>query len=101
MQTAVLLRVFRGEDHNPEKNTYLGELTVPVSSPQPKPVPLVAVFELDEDGIIKLTAVQLPEGLAMKQILAGAYGGELDLAPVDKLIRSGNVTPRSVTIRNE
>lgn len=101
MQTEALMRVFRGEDRNPEKNAYLGKLSLPVSPPQKNLVPLVGIFELDEDGIIKFTAVQLPPGPTTEQILAGAYKEELDLTPVDKIIASGNASVRSVSIKNE
>jgi molecular chaperone DnaK (HSP70) len=59
-QQQVVMNVFRGEDTNPNNNLLLGELSLPISPPQDSLVPIVAIFELDSDGIIVFTAVQLP-----------------------------------------
>lgn len=103
-QTSVLMRVFRGENMDPEKNTLLGELELPVTPPSPEYVPLGAVFELDKDGIIHFTAVRLPamDTYELKQIYDYYQSNkELDIDRVDTLIKSGKVTTRSVDINSK
>ena len=66
-------------------------------------VPIGAIFELDEDGIIHFTGIQLPgiKSREFKPILdyAGKNDGTLDLSIVDKLIDQGKAKTRSVDIR--
>lgn len=61
-QEKVRMQVYRGEDSLPEKNKKLGELTIELT---PKnigdhQVPVAAIFELDESGILTLTQVEMP-----------------------------------------
>lgn len=101
MQDEVLMQVFRGEDVNPEKNAYLGELSLPVSPPRVDFVPIGSIFELDADGIIHFTAVQLPIGSASATLIDHAmkHNNELDLPVVDRLISSGKAKVRTVAIK--
>ena len=102
MQEEVNIRVFRGEDTEPKRNTYLGELLLPVSSPQPEQIPIGAIFDLDADGIIHFTAVQLPVGLRSESIMQ--YGiehdGALYLTVVDASIKSGEAKTKMVKIKS-
>ncbi len=99
-QEEVLLRVFRGENDNPDLNEYRGQLSLPVSPPQNQYVPVGAIFDLDEDGIIHCTAVQFPLGNASNYIInyASDHDGSLDLIATDALIKSGEAKTRSATI---
>jgi len=101
-QDEVQMRVFRGEEPQPDRNTYLGELSLPVSPPQSQLVPIGAMFELDADGILHFTAVQFPLTPAIEPIVqyAVANNGNLDVAGTDALIATGAVKTRSVTIQN-
>ncbi|NEP79814.1 MAG: Hsp70 family protein [Okeania sp. SIO3B3] len=101
-QEEVKLRVFRGENHDPELNTYLGELLLPVLPPQSEIVPVAAIFELDSDGIIHFTAVQLPVGKSSESIIYYALEqeGALDLVAVDTLIKSGEAKTKMVKIKS-
>ena len=97
------MSVFRGEDPDPEKDCYLGQLSLPVSPPQIEQVPIGAIFELDDDGIIHFTGIQLP-GIKSREIklifdYAKKDDGALDLTEVDKLIAQGKAKTRSVDIR--
>lgn len=97
----VTLRVFRGENSDPEKDTYLGELELPISPPQKDKVPIGAIFELDADGIIHFTAVQLPRGEEIRSIeeFSDTNDGALKLADVDELVRSGKAKTKTVKIK--
>jgi molecular chaperone DnaK len=101
LQDKVILRVFRGEDENPDRNAYLGELDLPVIPPQKDFVPISAIFELDADGIIHFTAVQLPAIHRSEAIIRYSmeHDGAVDIAAVDALIRSGDARTKSVDIR--
>jgi len=59
-QPAVLMRVFRGDHSDPHENEYLGELVLYISTPSDYKVPVAAIFELDADGILHFTAVEIP-----------------------------------------
>lgn len=102
-QDEVRMSVYRGEEIDLEKDIYLGELSLSVSPVQRERVPIGAIFELDEDGIIHFTGIQLPgiKSREFKPILdyAGKNDGTLDLSIVDKLIDQGKAKTRSVDIR--
>lgn len=101
MQTQVDMRVYRGESRDPAQNFYLGELSLPVKPPQKEPVPIGAIFELDANGIIHFTAVQLPITRELQPIVQYAmeHAGELDLQVVDKLIEKGLAGTKTVDIK--
>ena len=67
-QTEVEIIVYRGENKRPDQNTKLGSLSMPLV-PQDDIVPVVAIFELDNDGIIQFTALQLPKDEVIRPIL--------------------------------
>lgn len=100
-QNQVVMRVFRGESTNVEENTYLGELCLEIVSPQKEQVPIGAIFELDADGIIHFTAVQLPisRSLAPIQNHALENNGALELKLVDQLIASGDANVKTARIK--
>ncbi|MCL5126051.1 MAG: Hsp70 family protein [Deltaproteobacteria bacterium] len=58
-QEEVRMRVYRGENDNPSENTFLTELVLPISKPTKGFIQVAAVFNLDEDGIIHFTAVEM------------------------------------------
>jgi molecular chaperone DnaK (HSP70) len=99
LQQAVHMRVFRGEDSNPELNTYLGELILPISRPTREPVPVAVIFELDADGIIHFTSVELPLNNETLPILeyATRNNSQLDFVTLDRLLQRKLV--KSVTVK--
>jgi len=101
-QEQVSLRVQRGEERNPDLNTLLGELMLPVSPPQDDQVPVGAIFDLDADGIIHFTAVQFPLTNSVSPILSYANDndGSLDIWATKALIASGEAKERSRTINS-
>jgi len=58
-QPAVCMKVFRGENSDPHENEYLGELLLQISKPSEMKIPIAAVFELDVDGILDFTAIEV------------------------------------------
>ena len=100
MQDQVDLHVFRGEETDPTQNVYLGELSLPIREPDKDSLPIGAIFELDADGIIHFTAVQLPRGQALQPIIQFAMerNAELELNTVDALIRNGQAHAKTVDI---
>jgi molecular chaperone DnaK len=58
-QPAVCMKVFRGENSDPHENEYLGELLLHISKPSESKIPIAAVFELDVDGILHFTAIEV------------------------------------------
>jgi molecular chaperone DnaK (HSP70) len=101
-QEEALFRVFEGEDNNPESNTYLGELILPVSPPENDQVPVGAIFELDADGIIHFTAIQFPSDNSVVPVLeyAEEHDGGLDLVITDRLIAQGKAKTRFIKIQS-
>jgi len=107
-QEMVKLRVFREEKPAEKGKIYLdelslkdlGELSMPILPPQPELVPVGAIFELDADGIIHFTAVQLPVGERSQSILgyANANNGKLYISAVESLIKTGEASTKMVDI---
>jgi molecular chaperone DnaK (HSP70) len=99
-QEQVRFQVQRGEEKNPDRNTHLGELMLPVSPPQNDQVPVGAIFALDADGIIHFTAVQFPLTGSVTPILnhASNHDGSLDIMATKALIVSGEAKEQSTTI---
>ena len=101
-QKEVKMNVFRGEDHDPKKNAPLGELSLPISPPQPEQVPIAAIFELDANGIIHFTAVQLPLGKLSDSIVQYAIEQDsaLDLPAVEALIANGQAKSKTIEVKS-
>ncbi|AGX41678.1 Hsp70 family protein [Clostridium saccharobutylicum] len=59
-QERVLLNVFRGDNPVPNENEYLGELVLDINKPMQQEIPILALFEIDENMIIRFRSVQLP-----------------------------------------
>ena len=100
-QDTVVMHVFRGENSNPGENTNLGELTLPITPPSDKLIPIGAIFELDKDGIIHFTAVQFPLDPIISPIFeySKVNNGKIDLTTVDSLIEQGKVKTKTVQVR--
>lgn len=109
MQEIVTMKVFREEEPGPLNRivyldelslNYRGELSKSISPPQPEFVPVGAIFELDADGIIHFTAVQLPVGERSQSILdyANDNNGKLYISAVESLIKTGEASTKMVDI---
>ena len=102
-QPGVNLRVHRGENTDPHKNDYLGQLILRVKHPSHDPVPIATVFRLDEDGILHFKAVDVPlDRRSPPAVLslvqdASSNRGVIDISLLDSLITS-EVLPQSEAI---
>jgi len=101
MQPRIVMRVFRGEDPKPTSNDKLGELALPVTPVQIQSVPIAALFDLDDDGILHFTAVQLPADDSVQPIIeyAIANDNDLDLEAVEEMVVDGRAVAKEVTIQ--
>jgi len=104
-QQAVGVCVFRGENSAANDNDELGDLTVPVKQPHGEQVPVVAVFRLDDDGILHFQAVDIPISVIQEatvvSFLENAYanGGTIDVGMLEKLISENKIPqPEMITI---
>lgn len=59
-QNGVLLNVYRGESLELKENEYLGELSFDIKNPVREMVPVLALFEIDNNMIIRFRSVQIP-----------------------------------------
>lgn len=61
-QKEVNIRVFRGENADVKKNKELGKLKLKISKENigEQKIPIGAIFQLDENGILTFTAVEMP-----------------------------------------
>jgi len=81
--------VFRGEDKYPENNTELGNVVLDISTPHPDTYIYVGViFNLNQDGILEFTMVELPDSEETMPIIDYAIenNGTLLISAVDQLI---------------
>lgn len=59
-QEGVLINVYRGDNPVPDENEYLGELSLDITKPMKEQIPILALFEIDENMIIRFRSVQIP-----------------------------------------
>jgi molecular chaperone DnaK (HSP70) len=93
-QPAVCIKVFRGENRDPFDNEYLGELVLAISKPCEWKVPVAAIFELDADGILHFTAVEIAINQHTIPYLERATKANsiilTDFEALDKLVEQGH-----------
>jgi molecular chaperone DnaK len=63
-QTSAKVEVHQGESERPEQNTFIGDFLVEGLSQAPEGNPIVIHFDLDLNGILKVTATEKVTGLA-------------------------------------
>ncbi|MEI6135242.1 MAG: Hsp70 family protein [Desulfomonile sp.] len=88
-QQSVLMKVFRGEDRIPDNNEYLGQLILPIKTPREWYVPVVAVFELDSDGLLHFTGAEIDLDESTQSALFQAVNENSLPELLEKLIQSG------------
>ena len=59
-QEGVSINVYRGDSKEPSENEYLGELSLDIIKPMKEQIPILALFEIDENMIIRFRSVQIP-----------------------------------------
>ncbi|MBN2000220.1 Hsp70 family protein [candidate division KSB1 bacterium] len=92
-QEQVRVQVFRGENKDCKLNTKLGELLLSIRNLSKDQVPIGAIFDLDQDGILHFYCVELPINIGEQQIIkvvqhAINNGNFLDVESVRKLMES-------------
>ncbi len=78
-QEATRVEAYQGEGHLPEQNSFIGEFLVEGLSPVPAGNPIVIHFDLDLNGILKVTATEKSTGLAKSVTLDTRGQSTLDL----------------------
>ncbi len=73
-QDKVEVRVYQGEDKDAENNTLIGEFTIEGLREAPAGDPIVMRFDLDLDGILKVTATEKATGLEKSIRIENAVG---------------------------
>ncbi|WP_428909862.1 Hsp70 family protein [Niallia sp. Krafla_26] len=94
-QKEVELPAYRTESDVPDSKDKLGELILRVT-PQKSPVDMVAIFELDENGILILSSAEL----SPSNPLIGYYDetGEVDEILLQRMIENRQITLERITI---
>lgn len=59
-QKDVFMNVYRGDNKIPSENEYLGELSLDIIKPMHESIPILALFEIDENMIIRFRSAQIP-----------------------------------------
>ena len=91
-QTTVQFPVFQGERTNCADNTSLGEFTLaPIPPMRAGEAALECVFEVDVNGILKVTATEKSSGRTANITISNAVG-KLSSTEIDQMI-NGEVTP--------
>lgn len=59
-QKKVLFNVFRGDNIIPSENEYIGELILKIIEPREEQIPVLVLFDIDENMIIRFRSVEIP-----------------------------------------
>ena len=86
MQTSVKFPVYQGERVNCSENTQLGEFDLNGIPPMPAGQPVLeAIFEIDANGILKVTAVEKETGRSANITISNSIG-RLSSEEIEKMI---------------
>jgi heat shock protein 1/8 len=95
MQQTVQFPVFQGERVNCEDNTSLGEFTLAPIPPMKAGEPVLeVVFEVDVNGILKVTATEKTSGRSANITISNSVG-KLSSAEIDNMINGKIFFPHS------
>lgn len=99
-QTSVEIRVFQGERELTRDNKLIGNFTLSGIPPAPKGVPQIEVtFDIDTDGIIKVSAVDKASNKDASITVAGSSG--LSDAEIEKMVNDAEKFAESDKARRE
>ncbi len=105
-QEELEMKVYRGEDALPENNTRLGKLSLWIS-PEYKGVDMSlavgCIFELDDNGILRFTAVEMPvtpemSGEIKTLVDEGLETGIVSAESIDRFLLKYNLREEKVSI---
>ncbi|WP_157827665.1 Hsp70 family protein [Niallia nealsonii] len=94
-QKAVRLKVYRTESTEPNDKDILGELLLEVT-PKQDPVAVVAIFELNEDGILVLSSAEIPTSSPL--VKEYAETDQINYAKLASMIENSQIKLKNVTI---
>lgn len=95
-QEIVCFSVYRTEELDPKDEDKIGELTLPILNPKPYPVQVVALFELDEDGIITFSSSEIDRNSLLYQEYLKT--GKANLQILQDMIDRKEITPIIIKI---
>ncbi|KAI3406330.1 SSC1 [Candida oxycetoniae] len=99
-QTSVEIRVFQGERELTRDNKLIGNFTLSGIPPAPKGVPKIEVtFDIDTDGIIKVSALDKASNKDASITVAGSSG--LSDAEIEKMVNDAEKFAASDKARRE
>lgn len=91
-QSQVQFPVFQGERVNCEDNTSLGEFTLAPIPPMKAGEPVLeVVFEVDVNGILKVTATEKSSGRSANITISNSVG-KLSSAEIEKMVDGGSIS---------
>ncbi|MBN1779812.1 Hsp70 family protein [bacterium] len=104
-QEEVHISVYRQEEPVPREDANLGKLILKIRNVHKDQVPIGAIFELDEDGILHFIAVELPIHIGEQKILqvvqdAVNHDGKLDIDRVKQLMEKKTVKFEKIRIKD-
>ncbi|KAH3670627.1 hypothetical protein OGAPHI_001142 [Ogataea philodendri] len=89
-QTTVQFPVYQGERVNCSENTLLGEFDLKNIPPMPAGEPVLeAIFEVDANGILKVTAVEKSTGRSANITISNSIG-RLSTSEIEKMINDAD-----------
>ena len=103
----LIMKIYRGESEEPDENVALGRMIFPVSRTHlgKDAVIMACIFQLDADGILTFTAVEMPmynkarRDLEHLKKTALANDLRVPIAEVDKLCERFNFKTMALTIK--
>ena len=87
-QAAVVVDAYQGESHVPEENIFIGDFRVEGLSQAPAGNPIVIHFDLDLNGMLKVTATEKVTGLAKTVTMDTRGAARLDVEAARRNIAS-------------
>jgi molecular chaperone DnaK len=95
-QDSAKVEVYQGEGERREQNTYIGEFMVEGLSQAPEGNPIIIHFDLDLNGMLKVTATEKVTGLAKSVTLDVKGQHQVDLGQARRNIASLLEEPETV-----
>lgn len=95
LQPSVNMGVYRTESTELIEEARIGELVLPVRI-RPYPVQVVALFELDENGILTFSSAEVDKEAPL--VDRYIHTGEFDLALLQQMIAQGQIRPQKIVI---
>ena len=96
-QQSVSMQVFRTESIESSEEAKRGELTLEITNPKKNDVPVVSLFELDQNGILTFSSAEIELDSALVHSFRN-NNFEVDMELLDLLISRGDLNVKKVVI---